>query len=133
MEDPTLLARFRDEVLLSGQEASLPRNLSDFWLEEIQNQLERYFESLERSPDEEDEGVDMALPLAAIVHILFAKNGGEEISETLEKLYEYFQDYRLELALEEISRKTDVISEPATLESIFTNREVLVERSKLLQ
>lgn len=51
MKDSTLLARFRDEVLLSGQEASLPRNLSDFWLEEIQNQLERYFESLARSPD----------------------------------------------------------------------------------
>ena len=58
--------------------------------------------------DAEEKDLDISLPLAAIIHILFAKNGGEEISESSEKLYEYFQDYRLELALEEITRKTHV-------------------------
>ncbi len=72
-------------------------------------------------------------PLAAIIHILFAKNGGEAISESLEQLYDYFQDYRLELALEEITRKTHVVAEPPTLETIFNNRDVLVERGSLLQ
>ena len=42
MATPNLLARFRDEVLLAGPESSLPSNLSQFWLEELQNHLERY-------------------------------------------------------------------------------------------
>lgn len=121
------------EVLLTGPESSLPSNLSQFWLEELQNHLERYFDGLNSESDAEEKDLDISLPLAAIIHILFAKNGGEEISESSEKLYEYFQDYRLELALEEITRKTHVAAEAATIETIFTNRDVLVEQSPLLQ
>jgi hypothetical protein len=99
MANPNLLALFRDEVLLTGPESSLPSNLSQFWLEELQNHLERYFDGLNSESDAEEKDLDISLPLAAIIHILFAKNGGEEISESSEKLYEYFQDYRLELAL----------------------------------
>ncbi|MEE6443726.1 MULTISPECIES: hypothetical protein [Pseudomonas] len=128
---PNLLARFRDEVLHAGPQSTLPINLSEFWLEELQTHLERYFDSLESDSAEED--IDISLPLAAIIHILFAKNGGEAISESSEKLYEYFQDYRLELALEEITRKTHVVAEAATIETIFNNRDVLGERSSLLQ
>ncbi|WP_409288488.1 hypothetical protein [Pseudomonas sp. KCJK8927] len=131
MANPNLLVRFRDEVLLAGPESSLPSNLSQFWLEELQNHLERYFDSL--NSDSEGKDLDISLPLAAIIHILFAKNGGDAISESSEKLYEYFQDYRLELALEEISRKTHAAAEGATIETIFTNRDILVERSPFLQ
>ena len=46
--------------------------------------------------------------------------------DLIDKLFEHMQDYRIELALEEVRRKTDVSPEPATLESIFTNRSVEV-------
>jgi hypothetical protein len=104
MANPNLLALFRDEVLLTGPESSLPSNLSQFWLEELRV-IWRYFRQFELG-FRCRRRISTSLPLAAIIHILFAKNGGEEISESSEKLYEYFQDYRLELALEEITRKT---------------------------
>lgn len=50
------------------------------------------------------------------------REGAEStFSKSSEKLYEYFQDYRLELALEEITRKTRVAADAATIETIFTN------------
>jgi hypothetical protein len=131
MAHPNLLARFRDEVLLTGPESSLPSNLPEFWLDELQDHLERYFNDLNSDSDAEEKDLDISLPLAAVIHILFAKNGGEAISESSEKLFGYFQDYRLELALEEITRKTHVAAEAATIETIFTNRDVLVERGLL--
>ena len=36
-----------------------------------------------------------------------------------------FAKLDLELALEEVRRKTDVKAEPATLETIFTNRDLV--------
>ena len=39
-------------------------------------------------------------------------------------MFEYMQSYRLELALEEIRRKTEVKVVPATLETIFTDRDL---------
>ena len=68
----------------------------------------------------------MSLPLAAILHILFAKSGGDSVEASLEEMLRYFEDYRIELALEEIRRKTDVKTEPATIATIFSNREIMV-------
>ena len=41
---------------------------------------------------------------------------------------QHFGDYRLEVSLEQVSRKTEIRAEPATLETIFANREVRVEK-----
>ena len=62
--------------------------------------------------------------MGALLGILFAKNLGAEVSVSLDTLFEHMQSYREELALEEISRKTDVKVAPATLETILTNRVV---------
>ncbi|MBC3450860.1 hypothetical protein HU745_07315 [Pseudomonas mosselii] len=129
MKDLKLLTRFRDEVLFTGPESTLPSNLTDFWLDELQRHLKGYFDSLGRDTDNGEEDVNVSLPLAAITHILFAKIGGKVIFENLENLHEYFQSYRRELALEKMTRKTRVTLAPATLETIFSNREVLIERS----
>ncbi|MBB32023.1 MAG: hypothetical protein V7751_02600 [Pseudoalteromonas distincta] len=126
MSEDKMLQRFQQEVLSSGPEATLPANLSHFWLKELQQCLDRYFENLSDPESTEDEQ-SMALPLAAVLHILFAQNGSKEVEVSLEKVFRNFEDYRLELALEEISRVTHIKTGPATLDSIFTNRDVVVE------
>lgn len=83
MANPNLLALFRDEVLLTGPESSLPSNLSQFWLEELQNHLERYFDGLNSESDAEEKDLDISLPLAAIIHILFAKMVGRRYPRAL--------------------------------------------------
>lgn len=125
MDNSEILRKFRDEVLQSGPESTLPKNLSDYWLGALQQHLDDYLEGVGERDEEDDEaGSSMSLPLAAIIHILFAKNGGEAVSYGLEEMFENFQNYRIELALEEINRKTDMKSAPATLQTIFTNRDV---------
>lgn len=39
-------------------------------------------------------------------------------------MFKYFQDYRIEIALESVRRRTDIKPEAATLETIFTERDV---------
>jgi hypothetical protein len=68
----------------------------------------------------------MSLPLVAIIHILFAKNEGLVVEESMEDMFRYFEDYRIELALEVVRRKTCVQAEPATIKNIFTNRQVRI-------
>jgi hypothetical protein len=48
----------------------------------------------------------------------------ETIEVSLEDMYEYVQRFRMELALEEARRKTDVKYNAATLETILTEREI---------
>lgn len=40
----------------------------------------------------------------------------------MEDMFTYMQRFRIELALEEVSRKTDIKYEPATLDTILTER-----------
>lgn len=65
--------------------------------------------------------------MAAVIHILLAKQGGRKVSVGQNQLFEYFERYRLELALEEVSRRTNIKCESATLNSIFTDRNVQVQ------
>lgn len=125
MSEKHILRRFQEEVIMCGPEATLPSNLSDYWLTEIQQSLERCFDSL-KGPEEAEGEESMSLPLAAIMHILFAKSGGEAIQASLEEMFMHFEDYRIELALEEIRRKTDLTTEPATIASIFNNRKITI-------
>ena len=125
MSEKHILKRFKEEVMMLGPEATLPSNLSDYWLTEIQQSLERYFDSVQGPEDMEGEG-SISLSLAAVVHILFAKSGGEPIQSSLEEMFKHYEDYRIELALEEVRRKTDVQTEPATIATIFTNRVVTI-------
>ena len=111
-----LMVSFRDEVLRKGLESTLPCNLNDKWLELLAAQLEAYFE---RDVEEA-----LSLPFAAVLHILCSKSGGEAITVSQDKLFDHLCDYRIELGLEEIRRKTDLGNEPASLQTIFTNRAV---------
>ena len=128
MSGKYILQRFQEEVLLSGPEAALPSNLSDYWLAEMQQHIERYFDG-EQDPEDAESESSMSLPLAAVIHILFAKNSDEEVAVPIEAMLKKIEDYRIELALEEIRRKTDMKTEPATITSIFTDREVMVSEA----
>ncbi|NYT79079.1 hypothetical protein H0A71_19010 [Alcaligenaceae bacterium] len=125
MSGKHVLQRFQEEVLRSGPEATLPSNLSDYWLAEIQQNIERCFDG-EQDPEDAESESYLSLPLAAVMHILFAKNSDEEFTVPIEAMLKNIEDYRIELALEEIRRKTNIKAEPATIASIFTDRDVMV-------
>jgi len=125
MSKAHMLKRFQEEVMKQGCDATLPSNLNDFWIDELQKSLAQLFEGLDDT-NGSDSNSCMSLPLAAIIHILFAKNDGFVVKESMEDMFRYFEDYRIELALEMVRRKTSVQAEPATIKTIFTNRQVRI-------
>jgi hypothetical protein len=115
------LAKLQREVLALPPSAALPCNLPEHWLDMIARDLEATMTGGE-------EGYASA-PLLLVVHILQGKTpgqSGQEIQTPLETLYDYFRDLRVEIDLEIVNRRTRSWIEPATLDSIFTDRMVLV-------
>ncbi|HIM97759.1 MAG TPA: hypothetical protein EYM57_07675 [Gammaproteobacteria bacterium] len=55
-----------------------------------------------------------------------AKNGFEDFSIEEYELMHAMEMYALALGMEKVSRKTEFRCEPATLETIFTDRDVTV-------
>ena len=117
------LVRLKHEVLDHGPEAALPMNLPDEWVRLLARDLEMLQEISGKDSDDHNY---LSAPLAIIAHILYARRGNDEseISFSNEDLYNFLNDLRVEIALEGIRRWTDASPEPATLETIFTNREV---------
>jgi len=118
----TDLRRLQSEVLSKGAEAALPCNLSDHWLDLIGRDLE----CLGQAADLEDSNASsyMSGPLALIGHILMGKAGGNEVTVPVEDLMHHFEDYRIEIAIETVSRRTHMKANAASLETIFSNRTV---------
>lgn len=120
------LELLRSDVLIQPPEAALPCNLSDYWLDLIGRDLE---ECVGDGAGNHDESTTyMTAPLALILHILTGKTGSNKLEIPLDDMSKYFQDYRIEIALESLRRRTDMKPEAATLETIFTERDVQVER-----
>lgn len=117
--DLSLLSR---EV--QGAEAALPSNLSDQWLELISRDLE-YLDD-----DSDDAPHTISGPMYLILQILMHRAGTDQMQISNEELYRYFVDYQIEIGLEIVSRRTEVKAEPATLATIFTNRDVEVTRGE---
>lgn len=113
----SVLVDFKSEVLDKGPESTLPCNLPEKWLNYLATQAEEVLEGRE--------GSTMSEVLAAVIHIFMAKSPEQsEIQMSSDDLFGYLQDYRIELALEEVRRQTDTKPSPASIETIFTNREV---------
>lgn len=55
---------------------------------------------------------------------VYVKSNGTSSVVTFEKLERYLSEFRLELNLEVVSRSTNVLVEPATLDSIFEGRSI---------
>ena len=124
MSNSDLIDRFVTEVLHVSPESTLPCNLSDEWLNVLLEQSNK-MANLDQLDEEDNSSVCTEL-LAAVLHILMAKNGFEKVSIEESELLQTIEQYTMELAIEEVSRRTDFKCEPATLETIFTNRQVAV-------
>jgi hypothetical protein len=109
---PSDLARLRDEVLSKPPEAALPCQLSDYWLRLICRDLD----------------VPNAAPLALVLHVMSSRAAALGVAITVQDLQRCLNDYRMEVALELVRRSTNIKPEPATLETIFTERCVAVRQ-----
>jgi len=115
-----MLERLKAEVTDRGIDACLPCNLSDEWLSILADSADAMLGN--SCADDASGGACLAILLC-----LAEAKAGVSKSRTeipLEKLHQYCVRYRLELALEEIHRKTDIRYTPATLETILTERDV---------
>lgn len=128
MTDTTLLQEFTRDVIQSGPESTLPCNLSDKWLRILANSLEQVIEiQAHQSSFHQHQSVDLALITIAIEHLFLAKaqyDSIEPLDET--NIQKYFEGYRMEIALESITRVTDISINPADIHTILTNREVSI-------
>ena len=116
------ICELKGDVLTGEPSAALPCNLSDIWLELVAESLD---EVLERTGPQS--GKYLAGPLALVLHILSGKMESEQIEVEESRLLDYLSEYRLEVALEKVNRRTNVRIGSATLETIFTNRAVTME------
>ncbi|MGC3998037.1 MAG: hypothetical protein QM767_11310 [Anaeromyxobacter sp.] len=119
-----VLDRFRADVIDRGAEACLPRNLSNRWLTKVADAA-KYV--LENESDEMPDDAN-AIALAAALCLLSGKHNTPSVQVGFGELFEYLQLYRTELLLELLHRNTDLRYEPATLETIFTDREIVTWR-----
>jgi hypothetical protein len=120
---PSDLARLRDEVLSKPPEAALPCQLSDYWLRLICRDLDVW-------AGESDVHLNTpnAAPLALVLHVMSSRAAALGVAITVQDLQRCLNDYRMEVALELVRRSTNIKPEPATLETIFTERCVAVRQ-----
>lgn len=118
-----MLERLKTELLEKGATACLPRALTDEWLSYLSASAEGMLDDSDPDADGHTSG---AACLRVVIHLVTLKEGTEVVMLKIpeEQLFEYAQMYRIELALEEVHRRTDMKYEPATLETILTRRDV---------
>lgn len=119
MEQSDLL-QLKREVLDQGPEAALPCNLPDKWLCLLARDLEMLPLELGGSHSY------LSAPLAIIAQLLLGKSGQkkDQVSFSVEELFEYLQYLEIEIAIEVDRRGVGIKALPATMETIFTNRIV---------
>ena len=121
---PTLEALVA-QVLTQPPAAALPCNLTDEWLDLISRDLEV---ALGKDVPQDSDAKLLAPPLALVIHILEGQHNKAGDAWSFEELFDRLQDYRLELALELLNRRTGVRATPATMATIFLKqREIFFE------
>jgi hypothetical protein len=105
--------------------ACLPSQLDERWLGRIS--LAAGIALTEE--DHPDDEVAFATVLLMVVRLLMDKSGGATVEVSQDELFEYVKAYHVEIALEEVSRNTSIVANAATVENIFTNRRVIVQRT----
>lgn len=126
-EKLTNLQRLSEEIIRQPLEKALPCNLSNEWL----HLMERDFRIALRNDDLDVVGdpLDyMKAPLTLISHLAVGKNNGAWAAIDEGKLVRYFLLYQAEILLEIARRNGSVDSPPATVETIFTEREIYLLR-----
>lgn len=126
-EQLTDLRRLSEEILHQPPEAALPSKLSNEWLDLLERDLR-----IALRPDNEhvpsNPSEYMKAPLLLIDHIAVSKSNSAWAEISLDDLFKYFRLYQAEVLLEKARRCGTVDSTPATLESIFADREIYLLR-----
>ena len=110
-----------EDLLVNGPEALLPRNLNESWfncLLEKANLIREDKQSVE----------DLKYICSAVFLILEASMSSSKISLSDTELDALVLQYCTELELEALDRYTELTISPATLDNIFSNREVQVKK-----
>jgi hypothetical protein len=115
-----LLMKFKKEVSDFGAEACLPANLPDEWIDYLDEELRSLGDAGSTDVDE----FNPVCALAAVVMILSAKHSGESVEIPHDKLFEHLIEFRIELGLEIVSRRSNIKHGPATINNIFARRSV---------
>jgi len=109
-----VLDQFMEEVVSQGAEALLPQNLPEKWFELLLDETQAFID------DEED----CAGMLAAVITLLNHQQGDlleqeRPLEVEAKRLFTCMSYYAVCLAIEEVSRQTDIRGEPSTLDNIF--------------
>jgi hypothetical protein len=110
----TILSQYLEQVVNRGAQAVLPQHLEARWLELLLDEAQSF----------QDGNGDFAGLCASVMAILGHQHAaGWERGETIEietdRLLKCLGYYAICLAMEEVSRKTDIRGEPPTLDNIF--------------
>jgi len=120
--DLSVLYEFRRQVTDLGPAACLPQALSDDWLFALMHSADALIAGEDQTPAG-------ALALAAVLTILGGTQRSHQVlnADGLTQV-KIFNDFRIELAMELAHRRTDAQYEAATLQTIFTDRDVFIWR-----
>lgn len=118
------MKRLEKEILSNSAVAALPHNLSDEWLTLLLRDLT---DSLDPPDEPSIQRTKPALtaPVAVVSHIVMDKQQTNYLTIPVDDLYTCCNLYRLELEAELMRRQTGMSVIPATLETIFTNRDFI--------
>ena len=124
LEASSIVEMLVAQVLTQPPAAALPCNLTDEWLDLISKDLEI---ALDEETSKDADSKLLIVPMALVVHILTGQHNGIEQAWSFEELFARLQDYRIEVVLELLNRRTDIQATPATILTIFNQRKVIVE------
>jgi hypothetical protein len=121
--------RLKTEILANARVTALPCNMSDEWLMLL---VRDFTEALDHpdAPCIERTRSALFAAMAVIFYLLTEKNCSRQLAVPLEVMHEYCRLYQMELQLELARRETDAPLTPASLETILTNRDVLLGLSR---
>ncbi len=117
------MKRLEKEILSNSAVAALPQNLSDEWLALLLRVL-----VVSMDPDVHsipNGNHALSAPVAVVAHLMMDKLKTKNLTFPPDELYLCCDFYRMELEAELLRRKTDIPVIPATLETIFTNRDFI--------
>lgn len=118
------MKRLEKEILRHSAVAALPHNLSDEWLELLLRDVtDSMF--LPDEPSFQRTRPALTAPVAVVSHIMMDKLQTNYLEIPANDMYTYCNLYRLELESELMRRETGMSVIPATLETIFTNRDFI--------
>lgn len=114
---------FGEDVLSKNPEACLPASLTDHWLRHLAEEADSYLEG------KNDQCTDL---FSATIYLLMAKevmikgvtSTQDPLSIDLEQVADAVERYTIELGMEELFRAGRLDYNPATLETIFDDRNL---------